>query len=195
MTRRRSRLASTQSARSCATMCTATKPACALDDPGKRAAQGHRSHQRGAERQVRCLRGRVPANLGDKKVIIDPPAAKAHPGQVLAVAGWVHADVGVSVHRGLRPRRGCWPDQVSIQLSHFDFDGWCGGGSSSRPRVDRPTDPERGSTRRCLGKGNKLSQLVRRLIPFCERNYNPIELGPKGTGKSHIYSRVHRTAS
>ena len=27
-----------------------------------------------------------------------------------------------------------------------------------------------------------------RLIPFCERNYNLIELGPKGTGKSHIYS-------
>jgi len=27
-----------------------------------------------------------------------------------------------------------------------------------------------------------------RLIPFVERNYNLIELGPKGTGKSHIYS-------
>jgi ATP-dependent Lon protease len=38
-----------------------------------------------------------------------------------------------------------------------------------------------------FGKRNKLSQLVR-LIPFCERNYNLIELGPKGTGKSHIYS-------
>lgn len=33
----------------------------------------------------------------------------------------------------------------------------------------------------------KLLQLVR-LVPFCERNYNLIELGPKGTGKSHIYS-------
>ena len=38
-----------------------------------------------------------------------------------------------------------------------------------------------------FGKRNKLSQLVR-LIPFCERNYNLIELGPKGTGKSHIFS-------
>lgn len=36
-------------------------------------------------------------------------------------------------------------------------------------------------------KRNKLLQLAR-LIPFCERNYNLIELGPKGTGKSHIYS-------
>jgi ATP-dependent Lon protease len=38
-----------------------------------------------------------------------------------------------------------------------------------------------------FGKRSKLTQLVR-LIPFCERNYNLIELGPKGTGKSHIYS-------
>ena len=27
-----------------------------------------------------------------------------------------------------------------------------------------------------------------RLIPYVERNYNLIELGPKGTGKSHIFS-------
>ena len=27
-----------------------------------------------------------------------------------------------------------------------------------------------------------------RLIPYCERNYNLLELGPKGTGKSHIYA-------
>lgn len=38
-----------------------------------------------------------------------------------------------------------------------------------------------------MGNRNKLMQLVR-LIPFCERNYNLMELGPKGTGKSHIYS-------
>ncbi|KAB7791322.1 BREX system Lon protease-like protein BrxL [Bifidobacterium leontopitheci] len=33
----------------------------------------------------------------------------------------------------------------------------------------------------------KLLHLVR-MVPFVERNYNLIELGPKGTGKSHIYS-------
>ena len=38
-----------------------------------------------------------------------------------------------------------------------------------------------------FGKRSKLIQLIR-LIPFCECNYNLIELGPKGTGKSHIYS-------
>lgn len=36
---------------------------------------------------------------------------------------------------------------------------------------------------------SKLLQLIR-LVPFCENNYNFIELGPKGTGKSHIYSEM-----
>ncbi|MFB9862458.1 BREX system Lon protease-like protein BrxL [Rufibacter immobilis] len=36
---------------------------------------------------------------------------------------------------------------------------------------------------------SKLLQLSR-LIPFAENNYNLIELGPKGTGKSHIYSEM-----
>lgn len=36
---------------------------------------------------------------------------------------------------------------------------------------------------------SKLIQLAR-LVPYCENNYNLIELGPKGTGKSHIYSEM-----
>src|SRR5690606_20294070 len=36
---------------------------------------------------------------------------------------------------------------------------------------------------------SKLIQLAR-LIPFTENNYNLIELGPKGTGKSHIFSEL-----
>lgn len=36
---------------------------------------------------------------------------------------------------------------------------------------------------------SKLLQLAR-LIPFAENNYNLIELGPKGTGKSHIFSEL-----
>lgn len=44
-------------------------------------------------------------------------------------------------------------------------------------------NPEEFSTR------SKLIQLSR-LIPFTENNYNFIELGPKGTGKSHVYSEL-----
>ena len=36
---------------------------------------------------------------------------------------------------------------------------------------------------------SKLLQLTR-LVPFVENNYNLMELGPKGTGKSHIFSEL-----
>lgn len=36
---------------------------------------------------------------------------------------------------------------------------------------------------------SKLNQLTR-LVPFTENNYNMIELGPKGTGKSHVFSEL-----
>lgn len=36
---------------------------------------------------------------------------------------------------------------------------------------------------------SKLLQ-ISRLVPFAENNFNLIELGPKGTGKSHIYSEM-----
>src|SRR5215210_3313999 len=32
--------------------------------------------------------------------------------------------------------------------------------------------------------------LLLRMVPFVERNYNLIELGPRGTGKSHLYQQV-----
>ena len=38
-----------------------------------------------------------------------------------------------------------------------------------------------------FGRRAKLLTLMR-LIPYCERNYNMLELGPKGTGKSHIFA-------
>ena len=45
-----------------------------------------------------------------------------------------------------------------------------------------------------FGKRSKLTQLVR-LIPFCERNYNLIELGPRGP-ENFISTRISRpTAS
>jgi ATP-dependent Lon protease len=44
-----------------------------------------------------------------------------------------------------------------------------------------------------FGRRAKLLILIR-LIPFCERNYNLLELGPKGTGKSHVYAEFPHTA-
>src|SRR5207248_1783438 len=32
--------------------------------------------------------------------------------------------------------------------------------------------------------------LLLRMVPFVERNFNAVELGPRGTGKSHLYQQV-----
>ena len=29
-----------------------------------------------------------------------------------------------------------------------------------------------------------------RMVPFVERNYNLVELGPRGTGKSHLFQQI-----
>jgi ATP-dependent Lon protease len=80
-----------------------------------------------------------------------------------------------------------------IQLSHFDFDAYLAARKqfSTEEWIDLLIQSV-GFNPQMFSR-NKLSQLVR-LIPFCERNFNLIELGPKGTGKSHIFSSFHRTA-
>lgn len=40
-----------------------------------------------------------------------------------------------------------------------------------------------------LTEKQKLHYLLR-LVPFIQRNYNLVELGPRGTGKSHVYSEL-----
>src|SRR5256886_15988980 len=32
--------------------------------------------------------------------------------------------------------------------------------------------------------------LIARMVPFVERNYNAVELGPRGTGKSHLFQQI-----
>jgi ATP-dependent Lon protease len=32
--------------------------------------------------------------------------------------------------------------------------------------------------------------ILMRMVPFMERNYNAVELGPRGTGKSHLYQQI-----
>ena len=75
-----------------------------------------------------------------------------------------------------------------IQVSNFDYDEYCTSRSafSTEEWIDVLIQTI-GFAPDMLSRRQKLLQLAR-LIPFCERNYNYIELGPKGTGKSHIFS-------
>lgn len=36
----------------------------------------------------------------------------------------------------------------------------------------------------------QINALLLRMVPFVERNYNMVELGPRGTGKSHLFQQV-----
>lgn len=127
------------------------------------------------------------ANLGIKKVLIDSSTVKAH--QKLLVGGvWCIADVEYEYTEDKSASPWILASLKPIQISRFDFDGYL------EARKQFTTDEwidlliqSVGFNPEMFGKRNKLAQLIR-LIPFCERNYNLIELGPKGTGKSHVYS-------
>ncbi len=127
------------------------------------------------------------SNLGIKEVLVDSGTVKKHP-KLLVGGVWCIADLEYEFTEDKSVSPWILSTLKPIQLSHFDFDGYV------EARAQFTTDEwidllvqSIGFNPAMFGKRSKLTQLVR-LIPFCERNYNLIELGPKGTGKSHIYS-------
>jgi len=127
------------------------------------------------------------SNLGIKQVLVDSSTIKAH-SKLLVGGVWCIADLEYEFADEKSDSPWILSSLKPIQLSHFDFDGYL------EARKQFSTDEwidlliqSIGFNPELFGKRSKLTQLIR-LIPFCERNYNLIELGPKGTGKSHIYS-------
>ncbi|WP_395153568.1 BREX system Lon protease-like protein BrxL, partial [Ilumatobacter sp.] len=127
------------------------------------------------------------ANLGISGVVVDSPTVSAH--QKLLVGGvWCLCDVEYFHTEDVRVSPWLLGSLKPIQMSNFDYDAYLSARAefTSDEWIDLLIqsigfDPE------MFGRRAKLLQLVR-LIPFVERNYNLVELGPKGTGKSHIYS-------
>ena len=125
-------------------------------------------------------------NLGINKVVVTSDTVKKHP-KLLVAGVWCIADIEYQFVEGNEIP---WVlDKIKpIQLSQFDFDGYIA--ARKEFTTEEWTDAllqSIGFNPEVFGKRSKLLQLVR-LIPFCERNFNLIELGPKGTGKSHVYS-------
>lgn len=126
------------------------------------------------------------SNLGINKIIVGSDTVKKHP-KLLVSGVWCIADIEYE-HSEEKNVPWVLDSLKPIQLSHFDYDAYVGA------RAEFTTDEwidtliqSIGFNPEVLGRRSKMLQLVR-LIPYCERNYNLIELGPKGTGKSHIYS-------
>lgn len=127
------------------------------------------------------------SNLGIKKVLVETDYVKKHP-KLLVGGVWCIADMVYEASED--PKQAPWSIDTlkPIQISSFDYEGYCE--ARKRFSSDEWIDvlmQSIGLNPEMFGHRNKLLQLVR-LIPYCERNYNVIELGPKGTGKSHIYS-------
>ena len=127
------------------------------------------------------------SNLGLKKVPIDANTVKAN--RKLLVGGvWCLIDVQYEHSDDKRVSPWSVVSLKPIQMSGFDRDEYLAG--RAKMTTDEWMDmlmQSVGLNPEKFGRRNKFFQLMR-LVPFCERNYNLIELGPKGTGKSHVYS-------
>ncbi len=126
------------------------------------------------------------SNLGISKVFVPSDTIKRHP-KLLVGGVWCIADIE---YQFSEERDVPWVLETlkPIQLSQFDYEQYLS--SRAEFTTDEWIDTllqSIGFNPEVFGPRSKLLQLIR-LIPFCERNYNLIELGPKGTGKSHIYS-------
>ena len=129
-------------------------------------------------------------NLGITNALVSDETVREN-DRLLTGGVWCMADVSY-VSTGDTGAKATSPWIVSrlqaIQLPRFDFDRYCRGRASFS--ADQWIDllvASVGLDPAKLSRRAKLFQLTR-LVPYVERNYNLVELGPKGTGKSHIYS-------
>jgi ATP-dependent Lon protease len=112
---------------------------------------------------------------------------RKHP-KLLTGGVWSIVDVSYEVNDD--PKGSPWgiEDLKPIQVSKFDFENYL----DARRKFS--TEEWMGMLTQTVGFNPEMVSrrgillLLSRLIAFCERNYNMIELGPKGTGKSHIFS-------
>lgn len=126
-------------------------------------------------------------NLQISKVVIDAQTVKAN--EKLLVGGvWCVCDIAYDHNDS----PGSIPWQLdslkAIQIAGIDYDRFYE--SRQAFTTDEWIDvlmQSIGLNPEQFGRRGKLIALTR-LVPFVERNYNLVELGPKGTGKSHIFS-------
>ena len=126
-------------------------------------------------------------NLGINKVIVGSDTIKKNP-KLLVSGIWCIAEV--EYYHVEDPKVVPWllTSLKPIQMARSDVEGYKEGRKNFS--MDEWIDfilQSMGLNPEAFSRRNKFIQLIR-LIPFCERNYNLMELGPKGTGKSHIYS-------
>lgn len=128
-------------------------------------------------------------NLSVSKVHISDQVVKIHPKLLSGEGVWCIVQLGYDHSDGARTR---WLIETlkPIQVSGVDLDDF-------REKREAFTTDEWldllvqsiGLNPEYFNRRGKLIQ-ISRLITHVENNYNYVELGPKGTGKSHIFSEL-----
>jgi ATP-dependent Lon protease len=126
------------------------------------------------------------SNLGIKDAEISAAIVKQH--QKLLVGGiWVIATLSYYFEEGQTTSPFGVTVLKPIQMANMDMDELFAG------RAALSTDQWRETLVRSIGMEPSTLDvdvqwhLLARMVPFVENNYNVCELGPRGTGKSHIY--------
>lgn len=126
-------------------------------------------------------------NLGLKKVPVSDDFVRRYP-KLLVGGIWCITDVTYEVAED--PKASPWQIDTlkPIQVASVDYEQFltARGQFTTEEWMDVLMQ-SMGFNPEMFGRRAKLLTLIR-LIPYCERNYNLLELGPKGTGKSHIYA-------
>jgi ATP-dependent Lon protease len=130
-------------------------------------------------------------NFGHKYVHV-PDRFMREYDRLLMGGIWIEVEIRHQYDEEARGKRSpFWIEKLTpIQVASFDLKAYCAGRAQfdSEEWVDallRGMGLEPANFSRRL----KLLFLVR-LIPLCESNYNIVELGPRGTGKSYAYQEM-----
>jgi ATP-dependent Lon protease len=128
-------------------------------------------------------------NLNIKKLLVDTETIKKHP-KLLSSGVWciINLSFLLTEEKGTSP----WIIESikPIQISKVDLNEY----KETRKEFTKEEWIDLliqsiGLVPEHINFRSKLYHLSR-LIPFCENNFNFIELGPKGTGKSHLFTEL-----
>jgi ATP-dependent Lon protease len=135
------------------------------------------------------------ANFGHKNVHVPEHYVRDY-DRLLTGGIWAQVDVRFEYDEESKGKNPFWIDRiVPIQLAAFQLDDY------RKRRADFTTDEWMDLMLRSMGyeptvmeRRLKLLFLLR-LVPLCEQNYNLVELGPRGTGKSYAVQEMSPYAS
>ncbi len=130
------------------------------------------------------------ANFGHKNVHVPQHYVREYERLVMGGV-WAQVDMRFEYDEESKGRNPFWIEKLTpIQIATFDIDDY------RRTRGEFTSDEWLDLIIRSMGyEPNEMTRRLKllflvRLIPLAERNYNLVELGPRGTGKSYVVQEV-----